>query len=875
MNNECYNNSKDTNDNNKITSINFEITENISKSGIKEIYVERNIIHFVISERNRCIVILQNNKQTIDKLCKVIRSKLTKKLEYSVENQQTLEQALDDIETQVVKYRDEIFLSHNGLDNNNGNQLDNEFEENFSNDVKKLRSQFHEATDPYKEWQTKVAVKYENLEKIFKRHYPEAWIFMEFCLSIKSILNILDFTLPFMGVLVAVPSSLKTMAIQLFRKYPATFYTDSFTPSALVSHNASLSEEQLQKIDMLPKIKDKLVLTPELAPLFTGNEDDLQKVLGIITRLLDGHGLENDSGAHGHRKYGDAMFVWLGAVVEIPPRVWKLLGSLGHKIYFLRPALKKKTVKDIERLISNNNFSSINKEIEDSLLKYLKIFDAAPEIDGMTKIENGAVKIRWKEDDKDHQQEQALAIRYISQLATLLASLRGTVTVFQSKSVSHKTNHNDDNNQSQINQYHQQGGQDYDTDFPIVEDPLRAAVLLRNLAIGHAASMGRDYLTPEDVSLVVKVALSTAPVRRVKLLDLLLKSDNAELTTSQITTQLSVSQPIATKTMREFNALGIADISDVSGYDNAEHQIKLKSEFIWFRTKEFQDLKGDFVPYEKKKNENENDDFDNQFNNANNSKCYNENHIIKKDNIDNSITQNKDGLSSLESKEQQDINSNTVESSDTYDNNKGCHTLKDNLPSETLQKNNVLDNEIKKLESSKEDSNIHSSTIQNKVENIEQLSSLLSSSANNLNDDNIEKNNVPLWGSKSFEHVTMSYETKEVEGDQSSYQISSHIRESDGDKYIALQEILKVIKLAHGSTIAVNYAIESACKNNKLVRDYLGDKLTSRENRNVRDLVSNIIRHPNIKVIKHKPQLIVCWLENKDSLNDSQKGETA
>jgi hypothetical protein len=33
---------------------------------------------------------------------------------------------------------------------------------------------------------------------------------------------------------------------------------------------------------MLPKMKNKLVLTPELAPLITGNEDELQKTLGII-----------------------------------------------------------------------------------------------------------------------------------------------------------------------------------------------------------------------------------------------------------------------------------------------------------------------------------------------------------------------------------------------------------------------------------------------------------------------------------------------------------------------------------------------------------------------------------------------------------------
>jgi hypothetical protein len=52
---------------------------------------------------------------------------------------------------------------------------------------------------------------------------------------------------------------MKTMILQPFRKYPDPFYTDSFTPNSLVSRNSALSEEQLQKINMLPKMKDKLV----------------------------------------------------------------------------------------------------------------------------------------------------------------------------------------------------------------------------------------------------------------------------------------------------------------------------------------------------------------------------------------------------------------------------------------------------------------------------------------------------------------------------------------------------------------------------------------------------------------------------------------
>ena len=195
----------------------------------------------------------------------------------------------------------------------------------------------------------------------------------------------------------------------------------------------------------------------------------------------------------------------------------------------------------------------------------------------------------------------------------------------------------------------------------------------------------------------------------------------------------------------------------------------------------------------------------------------------------------------------------------TCDNDKDCHTFKDNLPPETQQKKDVIDNRINQSESSNKGYDLQSSTIQNQNESLEhQLSSSSTS-----DDHNIEKNSVSLWGSKSLEHVTVSHAAQDS---QTPYQVSPTIQESDGIKYIALQEILKAIELTHGSTIAVNYAITTVCKNNETVRNYLGDKLTSRENRNVRDIVSNVIRHPNIKIIKNKPQLLVRWFENNEIL---------
>jgi hypothetical protein len=41
------------------------------------------------------------------------------------------------------------------------------------------------------------------------------------------------------------------------REFPTTYYTDSFTPTSFVSHNTGVSKKELERIDMLPKIKDK------------------------------------------------------------------------------------------------------------------------------------------------------------------------------------------------------------------------------------------------------------------------------------------------------------------------------------------------------------------------------------------------------------------------------------------------------------------------------------------------------------------------------------------------------------------------------------------------------------------------------------------
>src|SRR5687767_4036286 len=195
------------------------------------------------------------------------------------------------------------------------------------------------------EWRTNLKQKYDNLKTVVDEQIPGLWLPLEFSISIKCILNIRNISLPFIGIILGPPSSLKSVAVDMLKEARDTFATDNFSPKSLVSHNSNMTEEELQENDLLPKMKDNMFLVSELAPLFGIRDDDLANIFGIITRIADGNGYFSDSGAKGHRGYpGPLMFVWVGAAVDIPYKVHKMLSLLGPKLYFLRLPM---TVRDI------------------------------------------------------------------------------------------------------------------------------------------------------------------------------------------------------------------------------------------------------------------------------------------------------------------------------------------------------------------------------------------------------------------------------------------------------------------------------------------------------------------------------------------------
>lgn len=429
------------------------------------------------------------------------------------------------------------------------------------------------------EWDSKLRELLSELRREVETNFPNLWDSLEFQLSIKNILHIDNCTLPFAGIILGAPSSMKTLGIELFRESPNTFYSDNFSPKSFVSHATSVKREDLKDVDLLPKIRGKLFLTPELSPVFAKKDEDLKELLGIWIRILDGKGYESDSGTQGHRGYtGEFMFTWIGAAVEIPRGVHKLLSALGPKLYFYRIPKIKKSENELLKQITGIQFNDKSLKVKVALQSYLNWFDLYPikkvvvtsnesNDEEKNQKNNSPLKIDWNE-SKDEEK----AIRIIIRLANLLAPLRGTLQTWETRD-------------SQ--------GAEYAYSYPIIEDPERAITQLRNLARGHAVLFGRNYITIEDVSLIIKVVLSTASIERVKVLDLLLNVGGI-LATSKISDSLNISNSTAKRTMTEFKGLGVVDM--INGeHQNSEITIQLKKEFSWFLSDEFKKLRDNFT----------------------------------------------------------------------------------------------------------------------------------------------------------------------------------------------------------------------------------------------------------------------------------------
>jgi hypothetical protein len=187
------------------------------------------------------------------------------------------------------------------------------------------------------------------------------------------------------------------------------------------------------------------------------------------------------------------------------------------------------------------------------------------------KIETGLMKMEWNSEN-----DSVEAKNYLKDLGKLLGKLRGHVDIWSSTSRQHE--------------YF-----DYSYSFTQTEDEARAITQLYNLSRGHALLLGRNCVTMDDVSIALKVVLSTASIERVAILDLLL-AKGGKIMLSKVVKALPISKSTALKTMTELEALKVVDKQNVKIACNDTPEIRLRPEFNWLLSDEFIKLKEGFSP---------------------------------------------------------------------------------------------------------------------------------------------------------------------------------------------------------------------------------------------------------------------------------------
>lgn len=426
---------------------------------------------------------------------------------------------------------------------------------------------------------------WNELKQKIDSNFPNRSFAIEELLSVKAQMLIEGITQPFTLILMGNPSTYKSTILEIISCLPDCYVSDSFTPKSFVSHASNTKKKDLEKVDLLPRIKHQTLITPELAPIFSGKQDDLIVYFGMLTRILDGRGFQSDSGVHGKRGYsGDYYFTWIGAVIDIPHRVWSLLGNLGPKIFFFRLPDDRKSSDDklleIKKTLKENSYVQRLQESKDTIAGFWYLVNDT--FDVFTQ------KIIW-----DTQNDDEETFERIIKLAMVLANLRGTIPTWQT---------------------HDSGGSMYNFEAPIKEDPSRASSAFYNLARGHAVIQGRNYITKDDLRVVIPTALSSAPRERVELFRQLIEH-NGILDTDEFMKYAHVSRATALKEMEKMEVLGLVTKESINSATKPVTTVKLRDEFRWFLSDEFhvywKQFKDSLTPSNSKLSETRQDNLEN------------------------------------------------------------------------------------------------------------------------------------------------------------------------------------------------------------------------------------------------------------------------
>jgi hypothetical protein len=245
--------------------------------------------------------------------------------------------------------------------------------------------------------------------------------------------------------------------------------------------------------------------------------------------------------------------MFIAASTPIAPRVWKMMGNFGSRLFFLGIDSKAKNedelVNQLKKSTCRDKESKCRKATE-SLIANL--------------FANNQSGVVW-----EHDTDNSDCMKIIARAAKLLACLRAPINIWKESSSDDTVDHS----------------------IPVIEMPDRINQLLYNLARGHALLSGRRKIDFDDLRTILEVTFSSAPIQRVKIFKALLEHDG-KLKTNQVMAALNCSRPTAIKELEALTVLKIAKSVDEEYDIEGKHkEITIRDEFRRFLSEECRDFR--------------------------------------------------------------------------------------------------------------------------------------------------------------------------------------------------------------------------------------------------------------------------------------------
>jgi hypothetical protein len=384
----------------------------------------------------------------------------------------------------------------------------------------------------------------DRLDATIRKHYPALVTSVHAMLAVFASMSVHGRTKP-LSLIFETPSGYgKTAVLQM--AFPGheesplaklVYRSDKFTPRSFVSHAANVKLADMPKLDLLPRLENKVLITKELAPILRGRLEDLQENFSILISVLDGKGFISDSGMHGQRGYDrPILFNWIGATTPLPAATHRLMSQLGTRLLFFEVPAIPPTLKELKDYLSDADPDAAERECQRAVNVFLASFFHHNPI---ASIDPASIEF-----PEDLQEE---LVRWVSFLVTARAEIL------------------------------------FEDDKPIAasptEGPWKVVNYFKQLAFGHALIHGRRTIESPDIAFIGDVAISSTPGHLRKIIRALRTVNSVD--TAMATRLCEVTSPTARNYLTELQLVGIADLT--KGPADI-YTASLRDEYRWLRT---------------------------------------------------------------------------------------------------------------------------------------------------------------------------------------------------------------------------------------------------------------------------------------------------